>query len=77
MKTPPLKSKLEFKRYARKRIYHGCLVRIDKSVPQDHCLASQVKPRDAKQSPSDRFFYLHLTTMKDSYILTYKILGKM
>ena len=31
---------LEIKRYARKRIFHGCLVRIEKSVPLDYCLAS-------------------------------------
>ena len=40
MATPMLKSTLEFKRYVRKRIYHGCLVQIEKSVPWDHCLAS-------------------------------------
>ena len=26
--------------YARTRIYHGCLMWIEKSIPQDHCLAS-------------------------------------
>ena len=31
------------------------------------------KPCDAKQWPSDRFFYLHLTHMKDSYILAYQV----
>ena len=31
---------LEIKRYARKRIYHGCLVRIENSSSLDHCLAS-------------------------------------
>ena len=30
---------VKIKRYARKRIYYGCLVRIEKSIPQDHCLA--------------------------------------
>ena len=46
--------------YARKRIYHGCLVWIEKFIPRDHCLAS-------KQWPSDGFFYPHLTPIKDSY----------
>ena len=37
------------KRYARKSIYHGCIVWIEKSVTQDHCSASLGKPRDADQ----------------------------
>ena len=36
--TPTLNQMLEIKRYARK-ICHGCLVQIEKSVPLDHCLA--------------------------------------
>ena len=32
------------------------------------------QPRDAKQWPSDIFFYPHLTPMKDSYILAYQTL---
>ena len=47
-----------------KTIYHGCLVRIEKSIPRGRCL-----PSLTKQWPSDEFFYLHLTPMKDSYIL--------
>ena len=31
---------LQIKRYARKRLYHGFLVRIEISVHRDHCLAS-------------------------------------
>ena len=31
---------LEIKRYKRKRTYHGCLARIEKFVPRDHCLTS-------------------------------------
>ena len=37
------------KRYARKSIYHGCMVWIEKSVTRDHCSASRGKPRDADQ----------------------------
>ena len=37
------------KRYARKSIYHGCMVWIEKSVTRDHCSASLGKPRDADQ----------------------------
>ena len=33
---------VEVKRYARKRIYHGCLVGTEKSVLRDHCLASRI-----------------------------------
>ena len=42
------------------KTYHGCLVQIKKSIPLDlYC--------DAKQRRSDRFFYPHITPMKDSY----------
>ena len=34
---------------ARKSIYHGCMVWIEKSVIRDHCSASLGKPRDADQ----------------------------
>ena len=44
------------KRYARKSIYHGCMVWIEKSVTQDHCSASLGKPRDADQWPSWQIF---------------------
>ena len=37
------------KRYARKSIYHGCLVWIEKSVTRDHCSSSLGKPCDADQ----------------------------
>ena len=37
------------KRYARKSIYHGCMVWIKKFVTRDHCSASLGKPRDADQ----------------------------
>ena len=36
-------------RYARKSIYHGSMVWIEKSVTWDHCSASLGKPRDADQ----------------------------
>ena len=39
---------LEIKRYARKRIYHVCLVRIEKYVPRDHCLANVVLHEGSK-----------------------------
>ena len=35
--------------YARKSIYYGCMVWIEKSVTRDHCSASLGKPRDADQ----------------------------
>ena len=44
------------KRYARKSIYHGCMVWIEKSVTRDHCPASLGKPRDADQWPSWQIF---------------------
>ena len=37
------------KRYARKSIYHGSVVWIEKSDTRDHCSASIGKPRDADQ----------------------------
>ena len=37
------------KRYARKSIYQGCMVWIEKSVTRDHCSASLGKPRDVDQ----------------------------
>ena len=39
----------QIKRYARKSIYHGCMVWIEKSITQDHCLASRGLPPDADQ----------------------------
>ena len=44
------------KRYARKSIYHRCMVWIEKSVTRDHCSASLGKPRDADQWPSWQIF---------------------
>ena len=35
MATPILNQTLEIERYARKRIYHGWSVRIEKSAPRD------------------------------------------
>ena len=37
------------KKYARKSIYHGCMLWIEKSVTRDHYSASLGKPRDADQ----------------------------
>ena len=54
------------KRYARKSIYHGCMVWIEKSVTRDHCSASLGMPIS---DPRDRFFYPHHTPMKDTYNL--------
>ena len=39
----------KIERYARKSIYHGCMVWIEKSVTWDHSSASLGKPRDADQ----------------------------
>ena len=39
----------QVKRYARKSIYHGCVVWIEKSVTRDHFSASLGKPRDVDQ----------------------------
>ena len=46
--------------YARKRIYNGCLVRIENSVTLDNCSVSQ-------GFPCDGIFNPHLTTVEDSY----------
>ena len=40
------------------------MVWIEKSVTQDHCLASLLIP---VSDPRDRFFYPHHTPMKDTY----------
>ena len=57
------------KRYARKSIYHGCMVWIEKlslEITVRHHSASLVMPIS---DPRDRFFYPHHTPMKDTYIL--------
>ena len=40
MMAPTLNQTMEITRYARKKIYHGSLVRVEKSFSRDHCLAS-------------------------------------
>ena len=45
---------LEIKRYARNRIYHDCLVQIEKSVPQDQRWHHSAQPHDAKTDFSIR-----------------------
>ena len=60
------------KRYARKSIYHGCIVWIENSVTRDHCSASLVMPIS---DPRDRFFYPHHTPMKDTYNATCPVVG--
>ena len=44
-----LNSNVLIKRYARKSIYHGCMVWTEKSVTRDHCSATLGKPRDTYQ----------------------------
>ena len=68
MVTPMLKSNAGDQKDARKEICDGCLVRIEKSVPQDRYLASVGKAWWCKQWPLEGFFYPHLTPMKDSYM---------
>ena len=63
------------KRYARKSIYHGCMVWIEKSVTRDHCSASLGKPRDVDHDPRDRFFYPHHAPMKDTYMVQSLVRG--
>ena len=46
-------------RWARKRIHYLCEGRIEKSIPQDHHLASLGKPCDAKRRSSGRIFISH------------------
>ena len=43
---------------------------IEKSVTRDHCSASFGTLVVPISDPRDRFFYLHHTRMKDTYILT-------
>ena len=60
------------KRYARKSIYHVCMVWIEKSVTRvtvRHHSASLVMPNS---DPRDRFFYPHHTPMKDIYNLQHQ-----
>ena len=54
-------------RYARKRIYHACLVQQTNSSLRITIWHHSTKSCDAKQWPSDRFFYPHLIPMKDSH----------
>ena len=61
--------------YARKRIYHGCSVRIENLSLGITVWHHKAQPGDAKQWPSDGFFYPHLTLMKDSYILPFSPVG--
>ena len=65
------------------RIFHGCEMRIEKSVPRDHCLASLGFRKNPSEGhclasrgfaewcqtmiPRDGFFYPHRTTMIDSF----------
>ena len=59
---------LKINSYARKRIYHDCLMRIEKNPSLGITLWHRsAKPRDAKQWPSDGYYYPHTTPMKDSY----------
>ena len=51
-----LNQTLDIKRYARKRIYHDCLVRTEKSVPRDHCLASLGKAKGCQTVTLGRSF---------------------
>ena len=58
------------KRYARKSIYHRCMVWIEKSVTRDHCSASLSKPRDADQWPSWQIF-LSTTYTHERYLFSH------
>ena len=58
--------------YARKRIHNASSVRIENSVTRvtiRHPSASLVKPNSY---PRDGIFNQHLTTIKDSYSLTWR-----
>lgn len=63
--------KLRIRMVCRKRIYHGCSVRIEKPIRRDHCSASRQCLVMPNNDPRDRFFYSHLIPMKDYYILSY------
>ena len=54
---------LEVKRYARKRTYHGCLVRIEKSMPNYH--------NDPKFS--DRYAWANRSSLNRVYTVCYSI----
>ena len=57
----------EIKKYARKSIFHGCMVWIENGITVRHHSASPVMPIS---DPRDRFFYPHHTSMKDTYMPT-------
>ena len=61
---------LEITWYARKIMYHGCLLRIEKIRPSGSlfCITRQSFVM-SNSDPRTEFFYPHLTLMKDSYIL--------
>ena len=59
---------------SKKRFHYLCEDGIEKSVPHDHCLSSRglaslVMPFP---DPQDRFFYLTLTLMMNSYNLIFQ-----
>ena len=56
-----LKKTFKIESYARKRIKHECLVRIENSVPRYHCFASLLVMPNS--DPQDGIFYPHLTPM--------------
>ena len=58
---------LEIKRYSREKIYHGCLVQIEKSIPRNHCLAPFSKASCCQTVTLRRIFLS--APMKDSYNL--------
>ena len=70
--TPTLSKMLELEKYARKRIYHGCSMRIEKSVPLDHFLASLGKASWWQTMTLGRIFLSALHT-HNSYILAFPL----
>ena len=57
------------KRCARKSIFHGCMVWIEKSVTRDHCSESLGKPRDA-----DRQIFLSTRYTHERYLFDVVVL---
>ena len=66
MATPMLKSNTGGQKVCKEK-NRSWLFGVDRKIRPSGSLASLGKARDAKQWPSEGFFYPHLTPMKDSY----------
>ena len=65
--SAPTKSNAGAQKVCKKRIHHGCLVRIEKSVPRDHLFGITRQSLVMLTVTPDDFLHPHPTLMKDSY----------